>query len=846
MAAFLAAGLSLTSSAQISQFPQLELPVLDPQSCQEASFQEITETLDAWYEMHPPSQDENGLFIDGDFMRYQRWKHQWYYRLDNGDFPTAQVLDEYQALKNQIFEKRQNQAQLSQRASESWEALGPFQRSGGYWGMGRVTDIQLHPTEPDTYYVGAAKGGIWKTENRGASYTSLGDDLPYHSVGNIAVIPDNPDEILITLGDRTGWWNDGLGVYRSEDGGMTWTATNFTRELSDEVPLRDMKVSPVNSEFILLATGDGLYRSADGIDFELLDNGLPSISFSSKMPIQIIFHPADSATAYVVWWDYWGSEGGIFRTEDAGDTWTDVSGMTVPARTTFTLAHGHQNPDLLYAKFSQDGTRYIRRSDDRGDTWTDLPNIDETDGEILYVSPENDNHLYSGWFYVWKSEDGGNSFYKYAAWDINDVHVDHWEIIHNPLTDEMFWANDGGVWMHRESLGVWTEMNNDLNITQMYDIAVSQEVEGYMIMGSQDNGGAQRIGGGIWTNTNGGDAMTNAMDPNSRYNFLTGYVLGIALYRTSNAWGIVEQFEENIPGYPGTANWLSPQAMDPNNPTTIWVANRSIFRSEDWGDSFETMISNIAPSPILKIEVSPADPNYIYACVENRLFVSTDYGASWQTYFYPTNISNFDLHPFEADKLWITFTGYDSDDKVHFSEDAGATSTNISANMPNIPALSVLYDEQQEDLYLGTEVGVYKSPASLTEINWELMDNGLPLTQINDLEIQVNERILYVGTYGRGAYQLQLEKLSSGIEEQDASSYFMPSLIQQDVLTLPNADPQQICQLYDLSGKLRFEGSLAGSLNLGDLEDGFYIASLSDAQGTILHSQRVVIERSGK
>ncbi|MGL4599617.1 MAG: WD40/YVTN/BNR-like repeat-containing protein, partial [Bacteroidia bacterium] len=156
-------------------------------------------------------------FEDNEYRAYQRWKWYWQARVDeNGNFPDLE------ALKAENDAARENQR--SQMAG-NWTNISQTLSTGGYNGMGRTTCIAFHPTNANTFFVGAPIGGLWKTTDGGQTWTALTDGLPYVSVGSCLVDPSNPNTIYISIGDHMGWWNRSLGIYKSTDGGVSWSPT---------------------------------------------------------------------------------------------------------------------------------------------------------------------------------------------------------------------------------------------------------------------------------------------------------------------------------------------------------------------------------------------------------------------------------------------------------------------------------------------------------------------------------------------------------------------------------------------------------------------------------------------
>lgn len=166
----------------------------------------------------------------------------------------------------------------------------------GEWG---VPHIDFHPTQQGTFYVAAPNGGLWKTTNGGLNYVSLGEDLPQQPVGVVIVDQKNPNNIFISLGEKEGWWQYGLGVYKSTDGGISWKATGLNWKLTDNKVLYGLEMNSKNSNILIAATNDGLYKTFNG--------GTSWIKIRNENFSDVKYHPTDTSIVYAAINDYWGA-----------------------------------------------------------------------------------------------------------------------------------------------------------------------------------------------------------------------------------------------------------------------------------------------------------------------------------------------------------------------------------------------------------------------------------------------------------------------------------------------------------------------------------------------------------
>ena len=249
------------------------------------------------------------LYTDNEYIRFKRWEWYWRSRVnEDGSFPN--LIEQNRVYQNLQYEANNRDVQ------SLWVNINQTYGDGGYNGMGRATSIAFHPTNPEIYYVGAPIGGIWKTTDGGLTYAALGDSLPYVSVGNICINPNNPDILYITVGDHNGWWNYGLGVYKSTDAGVTWQPTGNTSNFTNNAAYLRMVINPSNPEELFVAQTNGLYRTQDG--------GTTWDVVHSGSHIDVALKPGVDGELYCATDDYWGSSE-VYASWDHGDTWTQIT-----------------------------------------------------------------------------------------------------------------------------------------------------------------------------------------------------------------------------------------------------------------------------------------------------------------------------------------------------------------------------------------------------------------------------------------------------------------------------------------------------------------------------------------
>ncbi len=771
---------------------------------------------------------------DNDYLRYKRWEWYWKDRVnEDGSFPD--LNDQ----ANKYFQLQNNFQSRNSAPAANWVNISQTSSTGGYNGMGRLTSIAFHPTDPSIFWVGAPIGGIWKTIDGGQTYAPLGDALPYCSVGNILVNHNNPDIIYISLGDHGGWWNYGLGIYKTTDGGLTWNPTNLTSNFSDGIAYYAMAMSPTNPSVIFVASTDGLYRTKNG------GTTWNKVRVGSYTDVK--YKPNDSTTVYACSDDYWGSSE-VYRSTNGGTTFSAISSFGAQYNS-IKLSVTPANPAILGIMLSGNGNKSFYKSSNSGNNINYVSAMPE-DGTI-FQSPIDSSIVYCGFTKVFQSTNGGTSWNQITNW-YNDgvhteVHADERFVAYNPLTNLIYFCNDGGVYNFDESANSWAELNNGLIITQFYSIALAQSDPIFMIGGTQDNGGRKRTGSNTWAATNGGDAMETAIDQTNTQIIYTTYVDG-QLYRSLDRWTNDTYFDITPPNTSG--NWITPYLLDNTNQSRILAGYEDVYQSINKGNTWTKLSNNLtgsASDKLDELEQSTANPAYIYAARSNKIFVSSNGGSTWNSYTLPftatnfSNVSSIAIHPQNPAVVYVTVGGYSVAKKVFKSVNSGANWTNVSGTLPNIPVNASVFDENSSnnELYIGTDIGVFF--INDTNSTWTYFGNNLPNTSITDLKIHNSTQKLRAATYGRGIWECDLvtvltsnEEISKNIESNNFKAAYNPC---GDLFLLNvylNEQSNTTLQFFDLTGKNcksvhkpLAKGNYQIPIDISDLAEGMYLLQIT-------------------
>ncbi|HEX2901713.1 MAG TPA: hypothetical protein VHS96_18525, partial [Bacteroidia bacterium] len=682
-------------------------------------------------------------------------------------------------------------------AADSWLPLGPDNYatpSYPSWepGIGRINCIAFHPLDPNTYWVGVAQGGVWKTVNDGQSWTPLTDNLPMLRVSDIAVNAVNPDEIYISVGDyayfgaglsldnRKRHTHYGLGVYKTTDGGVTWNPTGLSvlQTDADFSLTRRVFIHPSNSLLLVAAGTYGIRQS--------MDAGLTWVSVHDSIIWDLERDPVDPQVLYAST-GYRSSLNmgtvSLLKSTDFGATWSvlasGIPGRGAVQRVELAVSRSDHNYVYALAAGMDAGFAGLYRSTNAGLSWSlqsTSPNIlgwDDGFGSggqgwydlALLVDPTNRDKIYTGGINAWGSTDGGLTWDGVSYW-LNDygnsLHADQHQFAYNPLNSKYYVCNDGGLYGTNEiEIGSWsaainisgyvwptswTRLSGGMQATSFYRCSTSPGAAGNLLAGAQDNS-TYFFDGNTWLNVIGGDGMECILHPTDPLRFYGssqyGNIVGTSdggLSTFGVSWGISE-----------TGEWTTPYVMHPHQPNTLFAAYGNLWKTTDAGanwnaiSNFPVIPSYGQPNISSALAVANSDPDYIYVAKRfyfaysepGALWVTTDGGATWQ-----------DRTAGLPDSLYFTYIAVDADDpqtayvtaggfvqgvKVFKTTDAGATWTNVSLNLPNLPVNCVLHDplHPHNPVYVGMDVGVYYFNDTLSA--WQLYAQDLPNVIVSEL-----------------------------------------------------------------------------------------------------------------
>jgi photosystem II stability/assembly factor-like uncharacterized protein len=688
---------------------------------------------------------------------------------ENGYIPADGLVNAAEQMKAMQADQDQDlNASSAGIASGAWTWLGPGNIGG------RIRSLVIHPTNTDMMWAGSVSGGIWKTTNGGAKWEIITDFMANMAVASLAIDPQNPD--ILYAGTGEGFYNgdgiQGAGIFKSIDGGVTWTQLASTNA-PEWYYVNRLAISST-SNIILAATESGIWRSVDG--------GNSWIQSVFTRTLDINFSPTNINNAIAS-----GGYGEVWYSTDQGVTWQLASGLPSWAGRV-EVAYASNDPSIVYASVDVNGGE-IWKSADGGQIYTRVNTGAYYLGSqgwydnALWVDPTDASRLVVGGIDLWRSTNGGAKLTKISQWwsAPQSAHADNHMIIEHPNFDgvnnkEVYFGNDGGVYAANNIYTVapttgWKELNNNLGITQFYG-AAGNPTTGEIIGGTQDNGTLfYKPGRGPegWTTTYGGDGGWSAADPTNPKYFYGEYVY-LALHRSSDRGASASPIDHGIEDSGKCANFIAPFILDPNNPDRMLAGGCRLWRSDNVKADVPSWISikayNSSHTPISAIAVAPGNSNIIWIGYNNGDVLKTTNGATshptWTKvstnspglpFRYVTRIT-IDKH--DSKKVYVTYGGF-SADNIWRTADGGASWTDITSNLPDLPVRSlVIHPANSNWLYIGTELGIFTSEDGGGV--WTLPHDGPTNTSVDELFWIKNS--LIAATHGRGMFKAATSPLA--------------------------------------------------------------------------------------
>ena len=679
----------------------------------------------------------------------------------------------------------------------SWEPVFDREASAS------IGDIALDPSNPDILWVGTGEAnifrssqsgsGIYKTTDKGKTWNHLGLENSL-TISRIIVHPQNSNVVWVAASGNEWTPNKERGVYKTTDGGKTWKKILYVNELTGA---NDLVIHPVNPDILYATTwqrirkkwndprnepgydGSGIWKTTNGgEDWSPVNNGLPEALYRGRIGIDIARSNPDVLYAFVDNYEiirkgeenesdsYGRPKGGvikgaaIFRTNNSGEKWTQVSGQTEKME------------------------KYME--------WHSA-----TYGWVfgqMRVDPNDENTIYTMGLALNVSNDGGKTFKRLPG-----MHGDHHGLWIDPdNSNYLVNANDGGICVSYDKGANWRCFISELPLAQFFNIAVDTE-EPFHVYGSiQDHGsrrgvvdlsrGRNNIPAVDFEYAPGGEGSNHVIDPRqpdivySAGFYGTLFRSDLTKERRERSKIIMPKTFENEPKLRG--QWLAPFILSPHNPDIVYHGMQYLFRSSDMGSTWERIspdltyndpekYGDIQYQTIFSISESPLKYGLIYAGTDDgRIHITKNGGKDWNeiTSGLMKNkwISRVVASENKMSRVYLTQNGKRDDDFAPYvwkSEDYGNTWDNITANIPLGPVNVIREDPSDEKiLYAGTDTGVYTSTDRGK--SWSVLGD-LPTVYVQDLVIQPGNNILVIATHGRGIWAIDITPVNSSKDKEN-------------------------------------------------------------------------------
>ncbi|MEZ4896885.1 MAG: hypothetical protein R2806_08625 [Saprospiraceae bacterium] len=719
--------------------------------------------------------------------------------------PLVKSFDEYQKMKADGL------------YGLTWVSLGPVVNSA------RADLVQIDPTDPATMYAGFGSGGLWKTVNHGLDWFPIFENKAALGIGDVALAPSNPQIIYLGTGEHLkkprNFTLPGNGMYRSDDGGATWSYLG----LEDSWAIAEIAVHPTNPDIVMVCVlghlwsanrHRGLYRTIDGgKNWEqvlYLDDHTGAND--------IVISPTHPNRMYATMWEVYpgisGRQSGVYHSEDTGKTWTrSTAGLPENDQIgRIGLAVSAQNPDKVYALMdnlnnAREEAAELYRSNDGGAHW-----VKTHDGPFMifpgigwyftdvYVNPTDDDDVYCLGVRLARSQDGGKTF-TYLGGTVQHMnpsraqglHLDQCELWIDPHRPEhLALGNDGGLYVSYDAGNSWMHYNN-IPVGEFYDLTIDQK-HGMIFGGTQDD--ATVFGPAaefkphfpdpwqyIWIDPwDGGDGCVSQIDPDDDCILYYSMQHGEAIRYdrcVDSTYGIKPALPDSIQDTLNF-NYITPYFVSPHRSSTIYHGGNYVFKSNDRGTTWKVISPNLTRSVLSEkrsfalgaLVESPVHAGWLYAGTDKGAFwVTNDDGKHWVE--HSSGLANNYIRcispsKFQHQRIYLAMTGLNYDDLgsyLYRSEDNGLHWQSIRNGLPDEPVNVVMEDPRHEDLlYAGTARGVYIS-GDRGE-HWSLLGEGLPAAAIADMDVLLESMDLVIATHGRGIYKLNLRPIQEMFDLQ--------------------------------------------------------------------------------
>ena len=685
-------------------------------------------------------------------------------------------------------------------AGLSWRSIGPARG-------GRSQAVAGTSSRPLEYYFGATGGGLWKTTDGGVTWRAVSDKFfKSSSVGAVAVSESNPDVVYVGMGETELRGNiiQGDGVYKSTDGGKTFTHVGLANTLA----IARIRIHPTNPDIVYVAAlGDPYGANAERGVFKTTDGGqtwTKSLFRDEKTgAVDLTMDAAHPEVLYAGLWEVFrtphslssgGPGSGLFKTSDGGATWKEISGndgLPKPIWGKVGVAVSGADANRVYAIIeAADGGVFV--SDDAGQTWK-IINDDRRLRQRafyytrIYADPQAKDTVYILNTGIYRSTDAGKTIRA-----IRVPHGDNHDLWIAPNDSKrMINSNDGGANVSVNAGESWTDQ--DFSTAQFYNVITTSHVPYHVCGAQQDNSTAcvPSTGNGNLYDVGGGESGYIAPDPQDTDVFYAGSYGGLMtrINRRTGEQRAINVWPDNPMGFSSSDmterfQWTYPIVFAPTDPRTLYATSQHVWRSRNEGQTWERIspdlsrhdLATMGPSggPITLDQTGVETYGVVFALapssVDGRVLwagsddgyvhVTRDGGQNWEK-VTPTDLPDFtrisfiEASPHDAGTAYFAGNRYQRADRspyVYKTTDYGKTWTRIVHGLPTSDFARTIREDKKRKglLFLGTESGIYVSFDDGAV--WQSLRLQLPVTPVHGIEVKGNDVV--IGTHGRSFYIL--------------------------------------------------------------------------------------------
>ena len=809
--------------------------------------------------------------------KYQEQPNSWFYR--QRAFPNGVHKE---VLMTAILEKKKaidHRVQWRETSNFTWNFVGPVNIGG------RITDLEMYPDDLQTIFAGSASGGVFRSEDQGKTWAPISDDLPSLAIGDLDIGSDR--SIVVGTGEANAGGGsiayDGYGVYRSKDGGLTWTNIG----LNDVGSIGRVVIHPKDPNVIYVAamgtlfapnTRRGIFRTKNG------GRSWEHVLYVNEYTggIDLVISDQNPEVLFAAMWqrertptlrNYGGPHSNLYKSTDGGENW-QIQTNGLPTRGEekgrIGIAIAPSNNEVVYAFYAnqQGNIQGIYRTQNNGDQWVEMSHTGIDDVPYMwwfgriFVHPANPDKVYLAGLNMHYSSNGGQSWSRI----FRNAHVDQHALVAHPLDPDLVIAgNDGGVYVSQDN-GFTHDKSPGLPITQFYTCAYDPNDGDRFFGGTQDNGVVRTTTGmpDGWSKIYGGDGF-RVIVPSSQPNIVI----------TESQYGRVGiSFNSGSTFQPATRgidpadrrNWNTPIIL--SDQQQLYLGTNRLYQSEVGAILWQPISPDLTDGPGQNLVFGTITTIGPSAADEKLLFVGTDDGHVW---FTPDGGEQWNDISDGLPKRWMTAVVPDHQHKniayvtcsgfrygsdlshVFRTTDQGLTWEDISFNLPDVPVNDLVVSDQLGTVFIATDIGVFE--ATIDQWEWQPM-GGLPEVVITDLDLDVPNNRLIVATYGRGMYWLGLDSVSSATGRSEGATiikvYPNPAstfvrikndgVLQQWTGARMVNVAGQVVKYWDMGSQVKGAQPIQLDWSTAQLEAGVYWLVLENSSGGFFQPQKLIVQ----